>query len=255
MRRRILIVGIIGILIGAGLTPVVNAYFLKAKTTNKNLGHEQITTDKIGDNIKDVVIWDNYTKAKGKIGGSPFLPCIVTVKVVVDEEYRLHHPQWRGTTTNTIKNSVLRIGTLKVDCFLKYGIILLPLVLTQWKSDNTKGIMGLFYDVLKLPLSGCDILVALTGQCSPPGIVGVAAPGHYRCINVDMNSDSGPLTPHSQMLTDNLIQHEVSHLFGVHGDHPPSSNIKCVMSHGHGLNHDKWCPTCAAELIRGKARF
>jgi hypothetical protein len=256
MKQELLIICIASLLLGSGFISLVDARVLKKKiSASKALDFEQVVVNDIDENLQDVVIWDNFTEPKVRVRGSPFLPCIVTVKVVADEEYRLRHPRWRTTVANVIKNSVIRLGTLKMDCFLKYGIILVPLLFVPWRSDNSKDIMGLFYDVLKIPLSGCDILVALTGQCSPHGIVGVAAPGFYRCINTDMDRKSDPLTPHFRMLTDNLVQHEVSHLFGVHGDHPPGSGIKCVMSHGFGLKYNKWCPICAAELVRGKNRF
>jgi len=255
-KNKISIICIIVLLMVSGSISVVNAYVVKEKVSlSRNLGFRKVVVSSIGDGLQDVVIWDNYTEPKIGVKGSPFFLCVVTVKVVADEEYRLRHPGWMLMAWNVIKNSVIRMGTLRMDCFLKYGIVLVPLVFVPWRSDDSKDIMGLFYDVLKMPLSGCDILVALTGQCSPHGIVGVAAPGYNRCINTDMDRMAGPFMPHFKILTDNLVQHEVSHLFGVHGDHPPSSGIKCVMSHGFGLKYDIWCPVCAAELVRGKTRF
>lgn len=161
---------------------------------------------------------------------------VVTVYAVADEEYRSRFfGRWRT-------KMIADIGRAGLRFLLFTGTSIVVRSVGTWESNDACHDAHELIDEVRWEVDkgGCDVVVAFTGQHLNDNIAGVAeCPGDdVLCSTI------------SNVFIDNLIQHEMSHLFGCR-DHVPGWGTPCVMSYAYFRFAGWWCPTCL-HTIRGK---
>jgi hypothetical protein len=154
----------------------------------------------------------------------------ISVLVTADEEYRSKFPNWKTKTYNLLENID--------DYFIeKFGIDFVVTRFEQYYSDNSlSDARDLFSDVKsKVNKNDANIMIAFSAQYS--GSIG----GKAELCGDDVIIFYNPW--HSWFSEDNVIQHELSHLFNA-PDHNPGYFDWCVMSYFWCSFTHSWCDDC-----------
>lgn len=158
----------------------------------------------------------------------------VSVLIVADEEYISIYSDWKSRTWSVVE---------KIDDYFieQFGLDFVIVRFEQYYSDDSlSGAHELFYDVMeKVNKKDANIMVAFCGQYS--GSIGGTAEPCGDDIIIFHNSW------HSWYQVDNIVQHELSHLFNAL-DHNPGWLDWCVMSYSWNALTHRWCSDCYQRM-------
>jgi hypothetical protein len=185
---------------------------------------------------------------------------VVHVMVAADEEF-IWRMKWEYGYTDWKFLADTWIYFIQDDFLDNFQIYLNVLLHTTWDSDDDLADSRArrleacrdtgFHSGMDVQGAKIDILVAYTGQLIEKDRYGNVVLG---CAQSDEDKEDYGTTLVSIQAdrTDNLVQHEISHLFGTR-DHWFS--IDCVMSYYGGLYTHNWCDVCKETILENRDRF
>ena len=171
----------------------------------------------------------------------------VSVLAVADEEYVAHFDQgWNPWDQDQWKSEVVKAVELGDNAFEKeFKINFVVKEIGTWDSDDrVQTLLELFDEVRAEVNKGSnDVMVAFSDQVEP-----WPHPGYAEALG-----DATIVVPVPFWQTDNLLQHELSHLFGA-PDHGNVAGIRCIMSYYWSWRINDWCADCRSTIIINKMR-
>lgn len=180
----------------------------------------------------------------------------VLVMVAADEEF-IWRMRWEYGYDDWAFLADTWIYLIQDDFYKHFQIYLKVMLHTTWDSDDDLVLGPRLVEVCQetgfhsgMDVSGAtiEILVAYTGQVisHEADIRGMA------CDDPDVPEYGSVLITIQADLTDNLVQHEITHLYGPN-DHRFS--IDCVMYIPGGLYTNHWCKICRETILENRDRF
>ncbi|MFC4075519.1 CAP domain-containing protein [Salinithrix halophila] len=213
-----------------------------AKTGERTVGDAPIERDtslKVFDKKGKIIDKERFSRSKAVKAKSPRAK-VVTAVIAADEEYRAAFPHWKENTMNIVEKQDKAFNRdHNIDIQVK-GYM-------EWQSEgNNSG--TLLEDLTKDSGAHQRTYDFVIGFTKDPrfDVGGIAWGGPVNETGISVTVDMNAETIHR------VVQHELSHNFGLAHDYHGPGGPKCIMNYYYTHRVDQWDASHKAQISQNK---